>query len=166
MARFTFAQDDDPASPSLAAQITTVIVRFVGVLLLVVGLGVSLRVIGEAWSLYTEPQRIERLAQAIERGSNLDQALVSARPQAEPPRQLVPDLAGAPAVRPPPEPDEPPPDFRLSYFAAWVIALLLLMLVGRLSLAAVRTGGELALYDLKLKEVARSLVREARQAKK
>ena len=43
---------------------------------------------------------------------------------------------------------------------AWLIAILLLLLVGRLAIAAVRTGGELALYDVQVKKLARALIKE------
>ena len=53
-----------------------------------------------------------------------------------------------------------PPGLRFSYFVAWLIAIMLLLLIGRLSIAAVRTGGELALYDVKVGKLARALLKE------
>jgi hypothetical protein len=50
---------------------------------------------------------------------------------------------------------------RLSYFIAWPIVMLLLLLVGRLAMAAIKTGGELALYDVQIRRFARELMREA-----
>ncbi len=162
MTRFSFAPEDDdgPAAVGTAMQIMAIAVRLVGVLLLVVGLVIALRVIAEAWALYSEPARIEHLAEAIERGSRLDASLAPVRtPIAQPgPGELLPGAE----TKPPPA-AEPPPSVRLSYFAAWLIALLLLLLAGRLALGAVRVGGELALYDVKLRHVVRSLLREARQ---
>jgi hypothetical protein len=55
--------------------------------------------------------------------------------------------------------------FRLSYFVAWVISLLLLMLIGRLAIAAIKTGGELVLYDRHVQQLAREIVRESRRAR-
>ena len=42
-----------------------------------------------------------------------------------------------------------------------MVAILLLMLIGRLSIAAVKAGGELVLYDLHIKRFVRELLREA-----
>ncbi|MDZ7735412.1 MAG: hypothetical protein U5P41_04205 [Gammaproteobacteria bacterium] len=55
---------------------------------------------------------------------------------------------------------EPQYRLRLSYYIAWVIALILLLLLARISLAAVRTGGELVLYETQMKRFARELVKE------
>jgi len=52
---------------------------------------------------------------------------------------------------------------RLTYFLAWIIAILLLMVVGGLASSAIRTGGQLALYDLQVKRFARQLIAEARK---
>ncbi|MGH6636283.1 MAG: hypothetical protein ACRED0_09190, partial [Gammaproteobacteria bacterium] len=45
--------------------------------------------------------------------------------------------------------------FKLSYFAAWGIVIMLLLLIGRLAMIAIKTGGELALYDRHVKHLAR-----------
>ena len=125
-------------------QTTQLIVRTVGFLLLLVGLSIGLKVINESWSLYKEPQNIERLAPAIGKGSSLDKALKSAAPSATDGNRVneVNSTLG----------------FRLSDFVAWIIGILLLMLVGRLSIAAIKTGGELALYDLQIKWFVKFLV--------
>lgn len=149
----------------------TVIVRIIGLILLVIGMVVSLVVIAEAWKLYTQPARIEPFARAIEHGSNLDAALVARRPEAvsDTVKEVREDAGfgteqhsvqagqAAPASAPPP--------FRLSYFVAWFLAILMLLLVGRLAIAAVKTGGELALYDLQLRNFARQMVKEALRAR-
>ena len=139
--------------------ITQLIVRAVGFILMFVGLWIGLKVINEAWALYQEPQNIERLARAIEKGSNLDKALSSAESanasQTEDSAQA--SLASSNRVR---EVNDAL-GFRLSYFVAWIIGILLLMLVGRLSIAAIKTGGELALYDLQIKRFAKYLVQQS-----
>lgn len=114
---------------------------------MIVGLWIGLKAINEAWGLYKEPQNIERFALAIEKGSNLDKSLSS----------IQSGEKGADAN----SQSESVLGFRLSYFAAWMLAILLLMLVGRLALAAVKTGGELALYDMQIKKFAKLLAREA-----
>jgi disulfide bond formation protein DsbB len=137
-------------------QITQLIVRIVGFILMFVGLWIGLKVINEAWSLYQQPQNIERLARAIEKGSNLDKALsaVEKAPRASDGEDSAEAKAATSArVR---EVNDAL-GFRLSYFVAWVIGILLLMLVGRLAIAAIKTGGELALYDLQIKRFAKHL---------
>lgn len=146
-------------------QFTAIFVRLVGVLLLLVGLWVSLKVIVEAWDLYRTPDHIERFATAIEKGSNLDKSLASLTTSRPSPRvDRDPSDTGALerrrlATRA--EEGIPAPSPRLSYFLAWIIGILLLMLMGRLALAAVKTGGELALYDTEVKRFAKTLIREA-----
>lgn len=128
-------------------------VRVTGLILLVVGFVVTLMVISSAWSLYDDPSGIEPLAREIERGSNLDLTLSSAvsrgQTQVEGAEESV--QSGETAE---------PRGFRFSYFVAWAIAIVLLLLIGRLAIAAVRTGGELALYDVKVGKLARALLRE------
>ncbi|PCH64700.1 MAG: hypothetical protein COC04_03320, partial [Gammaproteobacteria bacterium] len=49
---------------------------------------------------------------------------------------------------------------RVSYFLAWIIAILLLMVIGGLASSAIRTGGQLALYDLQVKRFANELIKQ------
>jgi len=143
--------DQDTSWLDSSTQIAHLVVRAAGFILMFVGLWIGLKTINEAWTLYKEPQNIERLARAIEQGSNLDKALAS---NAERPAD---DAAVAGQVR---EVNQAL-GFRLSYFVAWVIGILLLMLIGRLAIAAVKTGGELALYDLQIKRFAKYLANQA-----
>lgn len=135
-------------------QFTAIFVRLVGVVLLLVGLWVSLKVIVEAWDLYRSPEHIERFAAAIERGSNLDKtlaALTAPRPSARDAKE---------SGRPESAEEVPAQPLRLSYFISWAIAILLLMLIGRLALSAVKTGGELVLYDTQVKKLVNNLIKE------
>ncbi len=152
MARHQFDDiDQDSRWFDNTTNITHLIVRAAGFILMFVGLWIGLKTINEAWSLYQQPQNIERLARAIEQGSNLDKALTS---RTDP---TATDAGINGQVR---EVNEAL-GFRLSYFVAWVIAILLLMLIGRLAIAAVKTGGELALYDLQIKRFAKYLTEQA-----
>lgn len=147
------------------------IVRAIGLVLLLFGLWLALEVLHEAWQLYHEPARIERFAEAIEQGSNIDRSIA--------PLQIEslgegPDADGAGGndlnaygrqtgdtrTRQPETAEEPQYRLRLSYYIAWVIALMLLLLLARISLAAVRTGGELVLYETQMKRFARELVKD------
>tara|TARA_R110002096_G_scaffold350_20_gene2078 strand:- start:558 stop:1034 length:477 start_codon:yes stop_codon:yes gene_type:complete len=143
--------DQDSRWLDNTTNITHLIVRAAGFILMFVGLWIGLKTINEAWSLYQQPQNIERLARAIEQGSNLDKALSST---AESP-------GGEAGANGQVREVNAALGFRLSYFVAWVIAILLLMLIGRLAIAAVKTGGELALYDLQIKRFAKYLTEQA-----
>lgn len=153
-------RDETPAEPdarmSIAQLALSAVVRLIGMAVLCVGLWAGIKVIVEAWALYEQPQRIERLATAIQAGSNLDGLLgnlVAAGAQ----EGEVSDAAAA-ARR-----AEPGGTLRLSYFAAWFIALLLMFVIGTLAMTAVTTGGQLALYDLQVKRYSRAVIKEVRR---
>ena len=158
MSRYQFDDVSDRADwTSRSTNIAQFIVRTFGFILMIVGLWIGLKVINESWGLYKQPQNIERIAVAIEQGSNLDKSLSSVRSEnvasADNTARNVAEVNSALG-------------FRLSYFAAWIVAILLLMLVGRLSIAAVKTGGELALYDVQIKKFARQLIEQSTQGTK
>ncbi len=123
----------------------TLSVKLLGAGLMIVGLIISLLVINEAWSLYRDPTLIEPMVQAIEEHSNLNKVLAS----------VATDETDAPST------GAQLRNFRLAYFPAWFIAIVMLLLIGRLSIAAIQTGGELALYDRNIRKLARTLLREA-----
>ena len=137
------------------------VVRGAGLFILVVGLLVGLVAIWEALQLYHEPDRIERFALAIEKGSNIDKSLRSLRDStladAGKDENVPAPASDKTAQAPAPASD----NVRVSYFLSWVIVLLLLLLIARLALAAMKTGGELALYDMQVKQFARMLVKES-----
>ncbi|MBI4692654.1 MAG: hypothetical protein HY749_01360 [Gammaproteobacteria bacterium] len=157
MVQYSFDEDRDRDMGWLerGAQATRGVVRLAGFVLMAVGLFIALSVIAEAWSLYHEPQRIEPFAAAVETGSHLDRVVGSVHNE----EKKDTETADGAAVVPKPAAPETP-SFRLSYFAAWLLAILLLMLIGRLAIAAIRTGGELVLYDLRMKQFAKAIVHE------
>ena len=152
--RFEFDQAPDIVDwVAGSTRVMNLVVRSFGLVLLLVGIFVALMVIARAWSLFNDPASIESFALAIERGSNLDLTLSSAAKSGQKQLDSAPDIDAEPReVQALPR----QPEFRFSYFVAWLIALLLLMLIGRLSIAAVRIGGELALYDVQVKKLARA----------
>jgi len=155
MARYQFNEEEARTDwPAWGSRVSHAVVRGFGFVLMLVGLWISLAVIAEAWSLYKQPAKVERLAQAIERGSNLDHTLSRVSQNTQQPSEAAAATTAPPAAA-------TPAGFRMTYFVAWIIAILLLMLVGRLSIAAVKTGGELVLYDGQFRKFARELVREA-----
>ncbi len=151
---------------SRGTQIAHTVVRASGFVLLSVGLWIALAVIAEAWSLYQKPQKVERFALAIEQGSHLDRALASTTSgralasEEDAPAELGARARVTPATGAADNPEGA--SFRLSYFVAWILIILLLMLIGRLAIAAVKTGGELVLYDLHVKRFVRELLREVK----
>lgn len=141
---------EDSGLASAATRYIDLLVRLLGVVLVVAGTWIGLKVVIEAWNLYRTPYRIEALRTAVESGSHLDRVLAaySADPDEAPARE---SRATDDALR-------------LSYFLAWGIAMLLLLLVGSLSTALIRTGAELALRDARNKQLARVLAKELRHA--
>ena len=136
-----------------------ILVRFIGLFLLLFGLWIAIQVMLEALELYRKPESIERFARAIERGSNIDKSLLSLKQSIT---EENPDMESI-------DVDEfgkdtgrftNSSDIRISYFFAWVIVLLLLLLIARIAIAAIKTGGELVLYDLQVKHLAKALVKE------
>lgn len=167
MARYQFEPESEAEGIlSRGTQIAHTVVRACGFVLLSVGLWIALAVIAEAWSLYQKPQKVERFALAIEQGSHLDRALANTTSgralasEEDAPAELGARARVSPATGAADNPEGA--SFRLSYFVAWILIILLLMLIGRLAIAAVKTGGELVLYDLHVKRFVRELLREVK----
>ena len=140
----------------------SIFVRFVGLFLLIAGVYVALHVMLKAMELYENPGSIERFALAIEKGSNIDKSLSSIRDAvvAEPAEgEVTPGVTGQRSLRGPIDASDS--HIRVSYFFAWIIMLMLLMLIGSISLRAIKTGGELVLYDMQIKQFARMLAKES-----
>lgn len=128
--------------------VLSIVVRLCGLLLLFIGLWIAIQVFSEALALYKDPTNIERMATAIESGSNIDKSLVPIRDSIlgeDEEAQTKPEVATS--------------GFRISYFIAWIVNLLLLLLLARIAIMAVKTGGELALYDAQVKRLARQIVK-------
>ncbi len=137
-------------------------VRLMGLFTLLAGLWVGVIVITEVLGLYKGPHSIERFADAIDKGSNLDKVLASFSSKKSKRVKRREGLIDEPEVTTTKNDDA----LRVSYFLAWIIAIFLLMLIGRLAILAIKTGGELALYDLQVKKFARQLVAEVREPDK
>jgi hypothetical protein len=123
-------------------------------LLLFIGLWIAIQVFSEALALYKDPTNIERMATAIEAGSNIDKSI----------DPIQESLLGEDEVTADAEENVNANTkingngIRLSYFIAWVVDLLLLLLLARIALATIKTGGELALYDEQIKKFAKQLI--------
>lgn len=125
------------------------IIRVLGILLLLAGFWLALQVLSAAYDLYEDPEKIERFATAVEKGANIDKAMKGQTNKSQ--NHSADD---------PPTITSSDDDLRLSYFCAWIIVFLLLLLTARISLATIKTGGELALFDTQLKRFARTLIKE------
>ncbi len=142
--------------------IMSFLVRILGLILLLAGMWVAIQVLLTARDLYEHPEQIERFAVAIEKGSNIDKTLAPIRDS------LIVDSNPDSEVQNYEETKQRPSstgtsNVRVSYFFAWIIAFLLLLLIGRISLTAIKTGGELVLFDMQIKQFARMLAKESRK---
>ncbi len=149
------ADAQDPVPLSAAQVVLAAVVRLVGVAVLLVGLWAGIKIILEAWALYEDPQRIERFATAIQAGSNVDGIIGSLAGGGEG------EAEGAAPVR-----KAGPGAVRLSYFAAWFVVLMLMFVIGSLAMAAITTGGHLALYDLQVRRHSRAVINEVRKLRR
>lgn len=144
-------------SASATTDFLSIVVRLLGLVMLLIGLFIGIKVIFQAWELYKEPQNIERFADAIEQGSHLDVMLAKFTPHPKA------NDNGSVTQQPIEKADNSADSLRLTYFLAWIIVVLLLMVIGSLASSAIRTGGQLALYDLQVKRFARQLIEEVRK---
>ena len=144
-----------PPSTSMASLITGALVRSIGVCLLIAGLVLAALVMMETWALYKYPDRIEEFASAVERGSNIDKTLAPGRSGEGLASLSLGQADNADQV-----------SIRLSYFFAWFIVFILMLLLSRIAITAVSTGGKLALYDLEVKRLAKALIEETSKAYK
>jgi hypothetical protein len=145
---------ETPAPTPMAQIALSAFVRLVGVAVLLVGLWAGIKIVLEAWALYEDPQRIERFADAIQHGSNIDGLIGTLAASGE-------EAAGERA-----RDEKGEGGLRLSYFAAWFVVLLLMFVIGSLAMAAITTGGQLALYDLQVRQHSRAVIREVRRLRR
>jgi len=120
-----------------------IIARIVGIVLVLVGSWIGISTIDEAWNLYHDPGRVERFALAIEKGSGIDSTLASAT-----------ESTG-----------EKPAGFRPSYFLSWIVAVVLLLLIARVTIWMIATGGRLTLYEARSRAFNKALAREVARSR-
>ena len=153
---YTFPEDDaedryDEENGDSGTGWHTTFVRYTGILLLVIGIWTCISVLLEAFQLYREPAKIERLAAAVEKGSNLDKVLNTKA-------EITTEDETSDQLRD--YDDMTDQSFRLSYFAAWFIALMLLMLISTIGFSAIRTGNSLIFGDMQTRQLLHELVRK------
>lgn len=146
-------RESPPRALGIIQQLLAVLVRLLGLCFLVVGIGAAVVILHEAWMLYQEPERIDRFALAIERGSNLDKIFTLSGADAK-------GEAGAEAAAP-----ASGGSLRLSYFAGWFLVLLMMLVASIVAISAVSAGGRLVLYDTDIRQLSRAVVKEVRRNK-
>lgn len=146
--------------------VMSIIVRFAGLILLFAGLWIAFQVLTEALKLYNDPERIERFAVAIEKGSNIDKTLVSIQDTVIDDSPVLEDDSPVASNAKTASERKSSNDIRISYFLAWIIVLLLLLMIARISLSAMKIGGELVLYDVQIKQFARMILKEVNRQDK
>ena len=90
---------------------------------------------------------MEAFAATVEQGSNIDKTLA--------PRRTGDDLDSLTLGE---SDSEQESSIRLSYYFAWFIVFGLLLLISKIAIGVITTGGKLVLYDLEVNHLARALV--------
>ena len=160
-------RESPPRALTIFQQLLAVLVRLLGLCFLIVGIGAAVIILREAWTLYQEPERIERFALAIEHGSNLDKIFAlnggDAAGSAEAGDQGA--AAGDAGAQPAASAAAGSTTLRLSYFAGWFLVLLLMLVASITAIAAVSAGGRLVLYDTDIRQLSRAVIKEVRRNK-
>ena len=136
--------------------ILAIIIRLIGLFIVLIGLLVSVKIFTEVWTLYHQPSHIRHFAIAIEQGSHLDAVIASLSEKATTtkPRPYNSKIR--------PQTKNSQPQLSVSYFIAWAIVVLLLFVLSHLATTAIRTGGQLALYDVQVKQLLRHIVKQSK----
>lgn len=151
-------RESPPRALSVFQHALAILVRLLGLVFLVIGIGAAVMILREAWGLYQQPAQIERFALAIERGSNLDKIFaLPVQERAAAGEEATPAAADATGA---------PQSFRLSYFAAWFLVLLLMLVGSIVAISAVSAGGRLVLYDTDVRQLSRAVIRELRRSRR
>jgi len=130
----------------LIGLVAEVLARTAGIVLIVVGVWTGVKVIVEAWSLYTNPVSVGRFAGGLETATGLDSLLASRVPAQQDVQQQA-DTGQYPSPEPIPAAAK---QYRLSYLVAWPLVVLLLLLLGKLASWAIGAGVRLAFYEIRL----------------
>ena len=167
-------RESPPRALAIFQQLLAVLVRLMGLCFLVVGMGAAVIILREAWTLYQEPVRIERFAVAIEHGSNLDKIFTldggeigqtGQTGQTAEQDNAAGEAAGDSSSQAAAPDAEASAHFRPSYFAAWFLVLLLMLVASITAIAAVSAGGRLVLFDTDIRQLSRAVVKEVRRNK-
>ncbi len=155
-------RESPPRALGILQQLLAVLVRLLGLCFLVVGIGAAVVILHEAWMLYQEPERIDRFAVAIERGSNLDKVFALSSNETVKTSQQGDSAGSAPSSS---DASAESANLRLSYFAGWFLVLLLMLVASITAISAVSVGGRLVLFDTDIRQLSRAVVKEVRRNK-
>lgn len=103
---------------ALIDHVGTALARLAGLVLLLVGVWGAVQVLGQAWDLYRNPDSVSRFGEAVERGTHIDRALLPANRRSS----GTGDSYAATGD-----------DFRPSHVLGWVVAIIMLLVLGRLA---------------------------------
>lgn len=148
--------ESPPRALGVFQHVLAILVRLLGLVFLVIGIGAAVMILREAWALYQEPAHIERFAAAIERGSNLDKIFALDERAAG---AAEGEAAGAADAT------KGGAHLRLSYFAGWFLVLLLMLVGSIVAISAVSAGGRLVLYDTDIRQLSRAVIKEVRRSR-
>ncbi len=135
------------------------LIRAIGLILLLIGLGAGIQVLLEALKLYRDPYKIEQLSHVIEQAFNPDKNLSKTETKET-------DYNSGKAIITSLNYQSREQEIHLSYFVAWIIALLILMLLSMIAFSFIRAGSELVLQDRQMKSHVHLLIKELRDFKK
>ncbi len=170
----TFESRKEDVTPN--DNVSVMLVRALGVLILLGGLYSAFQVVNKAWSLLENPGSIVPFAEQIEKHAHLNSLANQLGIVSDLANKARTALASAQAGGNPlgsttaPSPEPPPlPPANLAYLAAWPLCLVLLALVARISLWTVSEGAKLVIYstdsERQLKLILRQLLQEVRTSK-
>lgn len=127
-------------------------IRIVGVCVLLVGLAMAVQVARTAWGLLDDHALIIQFADRIEAAAHVNANVAPMMQMTKNLNDRLVQTPGGPVIAPQgaaPSPGVPfvPGTMNAAYFAAWVVVLMLLALLARISLWTMAEGGKLALYS-------------------
>lgn len=139
--------------------VLSAIIRFIGVIILLLGIWLGYNVVSTAWGLYKNPDNIKDISRKVKQESKVDEFgesmskflhAVMSDTVNEIREAKGKQIKNFPKIAP----------LRISYFISWFIAILLLLVIGKISMWILSEGGKLAKANTDNAELARALVKE------
>lgn len=167
---YSGTQTDSHASTT---NIGAVLIRTLGAIVLGAGLYVAFTVVNRAWELFDNHDRVVHFGEAIEKNSNLNSwaaqlnsiiEIVSKMKPFAPSAVSGSEPVGAQPINPAPaavaQPVRPQPFLNASYFVAWLLTIILLSLVGRISFWMITSGSQILANSFDQNKQLKSVLRE------
>jgi hypothetical protein len=134
----------------------TNIIRGIGIIILFLGLWIGLKIVNTSWSLFEDDTVIDNLAKKIESRSHIDSTISSLfKARNDNNSNELPKVSDIKESEKTNQLAEPVTtkqkyssldslkNFQPSYFLAWLVGVILLILVGHISALAITTGAKL-----------------------